>query len=125
MKAPFFFSGGGPISKPSAALWCRHVENAPPVYELGRSIFSVNAFHTANKEMGMVGPSLLDAAIRWAKSISKRAELIVSAISWEHDATWRAVTRDFHKTSTLVGREGFLELFRIEGENARMRPATA
>ena len=119
-----FFLGSLSTGAPSAALWCRHLENAPPVYQPERSILSVNAFHSSTDEMVIVGPHLLDAAIRWAKSVSKRAELFVSAVTWEYDTAWRTVARHFHKTSTLVEREGFHELFTLEGQDARMRPAT-
>lgn len=119
-----FFLAGTTPNEPCAALWCRHMENAPPVYKPARSILSIKAFYSSADEMVIVGPRLLDAAIEWAKSVSKQDELLVSSITWAHDPAVRKVIRSFHKTSTLVGNERYRELFTLNGNDARMRPAT-
>jgi|GEM_PF-2473392 len=119
-----FFLAGMSQSEPTAVLWCRHVEKAPPVYQPGRSILSVKAFYSSSEEMVIVGPHLLDAAITWAKDFSKTEGIFVSSITWARDSAMRQVIKHFHKTSKLVGSERYLELFQVEGETARMRPAT-
>lgn len=119
-----FFLAGTTPNEPCAALWCRHMENAPPVYIPGRSILSIQAFYSSADEMVIGGPGLLDAAIEWAKSVSKQDELFVSRVTWAHDTAVREVIRSFHKTSTLVGSARYRELFTLNGNDARMRPAT-
>lgn len=119
-----FFLAGMTMREPTAVLWCRHVEKAPPVYQPGRSILSVKAFYSSSDEMVIVGPHLLDAAITWAKDFGKTEGIFVSSITWVHDSAMRQVIKNFHKTSKLVGSQRYLELFQVEGEAARMRPAT-
>jgi len=119
-----FFLAGFAHHEPSAALWCRHLENAPPVYQPDRSILSVNSFHTSADAVALVGSHLLDAAIKWAKSVSARDTLLVSTITWAHDTAMRHVSAHYHTTSTLRESAGYHDLFTLEGEDARMRPAT-
>jgi hypothetical protein len=119
----FFLAEASP-KEPIAALWCRHLEHAPPVYQPQRSILSVKAFHSSTDGMTRIGVHLFDAAIEWAKSVSKQDELFVSSVTWAHDPAVREVIRSFHRTSTLVGNERYRELFTLNGNDARMRPAT-
>ena len=119
-----FFLAGTTPNEPCAALWCRHIENAPPVYKPGRSILSIQAFYSSADEMVIGGPGLLDAAIEWAKSVSKQDELFVSSVTWAHDPAVREVIQSFHKTSILVLSARYRKLFTLNGNDARMRPAT-
>jgi hypothetical protein len=119
-----FFLAGMSQSEPTAALWCRHVDKAPPVYQPGRSVLSIKPFYASAEEMTIVGPHLLDAAIRWAKDVSTTQGIFVSSITWTHDSAMRQVINNFHKASKLVESARYRELFQMEDEAARMRPAT-
>ena len=111
-------------SAPTAALWCSHMENAPPVYDPGRSILCVKAFTTCADETKVVGPLLLDEAIRWAKSISTRESIFVTSITWAHDHAMQMVQGNFHNLSALRGDARYTELFQLEDQSTRMGPAT-
>ncbi|MEY4668710.1 MAG: hypothetical protein RL518_1409 [Pseudomonadota bacterium] len=119
-----FFLAGMSQNAPTAAMWCRHAEKAPPVYQPGRSILFVKPFYTSAAEVAIVGSHLLDAAVTWAKDFSETEGIFVSSITWAHDSSMRQVIENFHKTSKLLGSERYRELFQLEGEDARMRPAT-
>ncbi len=124
-KDTAFFIANELHNEPSAVLWCRHVESVPPVYQPGRSALSIKTFCTSEDAMAQAGPPLLDAAIEWAKSVSATGQIFVSLITWTLDTAMHEVRDNFHKSSTLLGNERYRELFKVDGEDARMRPATA